>query len=64
MIRASKPSRVVLSSTEQAALHWLLHATDNGEIISGAETAKVEALRALRPRLKPLAAAAIQNEIK
>lgn len=44
-------ARVLLSPAEQKALAWLLHATDNGAIISGSELPTVMRLSNIAKRL-------------
>jgi hypothetical protein len=45
---------VVLSASEQRALAWLLRASDNGAIISGAELPNIMRLKHLGARLMRL----------
>ncbi len=44
--------RVILSPSEQQSLAWLLHATDNGEIISGSRLPDVMRLKGVANRLE------------
>jgi hypothetical protein len=42
----------MIDRAEQAALLWLLHASDNGQIISGFELPKVMHLRNVQRRIR------------
>lgn len=49
--RISRFAKVILNDREQRALKWLLHSTDNGQIISGSELPNVMVLSGINKRL-------------